>query len=72
MDNDGDGNKYVPRKEFDTFRKGNADLCMSYRNALEDKVNGMEKSIKMAIYFASAILGVISVSVQLYLHLISA
>lgn len=63
-------NDNVKRREFNGYREGQAELCESYRDALENKINGMEKSIKFAVYFAASILGLISVSVQLYLHVI--
>lgn len=63
-----DGNRFVPRKEFDAFKKSDAILCESYRGALEDKINGMEKSIISTVKLTGAIVSLVISIVLLGLH----
>ena len=69
LSDEGNGEKYVFRQEFETFTKGNANLCKSYRSALEDKVNGMEKAIVSQIKLVGTMTALFISVVQLAIRI---
>lgn len=65
MSNDDD---YVATATFEEYTKAQQRLCKAYRQTLTDSINGMEKSIKFAIYLSATILGLAITLIQLYLN----
>lgn len=67
MSNDDDT---VTIATFDEYTKAQELLCTAYRQSLTDSINGMEKSIKFAVYLSATILGLAITLIQLYLNVL--
>jgi hypothetical protein len=53
----------ISRREYDKTRVIDGELCSAYRVALETKINGMEKSIKLMIVGVGFVLACIQLAI---------